>query len=118
MVWKPGPSAGSRTAPAMQPDAWLPMMSNGPDAGVSRAAIKPIAAARSAPSRRAGRRGSEPPLEDRDDIARLNEGFPACPAFNRLAPRGSHHCSIVLDRAVGEPARYRDRGQYGHPWLI
>ena len=36
MVWNPGPSAGSRTAPAMQPAAWPPMMCSGAGAGVSR----------------------------------------------------------------------------------
>ena len=34
----PVPSAGSRTAPAMQPAAWPPMMCSGPGAGVSRPA--------------------------------------------------------------------------------
>ena len=35
IVWKPGPSAGSLTAPAMHPAAWLPMTCKGPGAGVS-----------------------------------------------------------------------------------
>ena len=34
MVWKPGPSAGSRTAPAMQPPVFgVPMICSGPGAG-------------------------------------------------------------------------------------
>src|SRR5271166_4074890 len=82
MVWKPTPSAGSCTAPAMQPDAALPMICSAPGAGASPPAPLVSTTASRTPTLSAKRPNSESPLKHRDDIAWLHEGLPAGSALN------------------------------------
>src|SRR5579859_6081206 len=113
MVWKPVLSAGSRTAPAMQPPLSLPMMWSGPGAAVSW-----LAATVSTAANRRGSRRLKATLEHRDDVARLDKGLAAGFTFKSPALCGSDDRSIVFDGAVGEAAGYRDGGDHGHAWLV